>query len=75
MLLDPALVDLAPVRVLRLAENRIKFSICWDTFLYQRWNVAPTPSYDQGAVLALVTWAQRDDPRWFGAGSPTDQLQ
>jgi hypothetical protein len=25
------------------------------------------PSYDPGAVLALVTWAQRDDPHWFGA--------
>jgi hypothetical protein len=23
-----------------------------------------------GAVLALVTWAQRDDPHWFGARIP-----
>jgi hypothetical protein len=28
------------------------------------------PSYDQGAVVALVTWAQRDDPHWFGARIP-----
>jgi hypothetical protein len=26
--------------------------------------------YGQGAVLALVTWAQRDDPHWFGARIP-----
>lgn len=28
------------------------------------------PSYAEGAVLALVTWAQRDDPHWFGARIP-----
>jgi mono/diheme cytochrome c family protein len=28
------------------------------------------PSYEQGAVLALVTWFQRDDPHWFGARIP-----
>jgi hypothetical protein len=26
--------------------------------------------YPPGAVLSLVTWAQRDDPRWFGARIP-----
>ena len=26
--------------------------------------------YQAGAVLALVTWAQRDDPHWFGARIP-----
>jgi|HubBroStandDraft_1064217.scaffolds.fasta_scaffold23132_2 hypothetical protein len=26
--------------------------------------------YPPGAVLALVTWAQRDDPHWFGARIP-----
>jgi hypothetical protein len=26
--------------------------------------------YSSGAVLALVTWAQRDDPHWFGARIP-----
>ncbi len=26
--------------------------------------------YPSGAVLALVTWAQRDDPHWFGARIP-----
>jgi hypothetical protein len=26
--------------------------------------------YPAGAVLALVTWAQRDDPHWFGARIP-----
>lgn len=28
------------------------------------------PSYPPGAVLALVTWNQRDDPHWFGARIP-----
>jgi hypothetical protein len=28
------------------------------------------PSYPAGAVLALVTWVQRDDPHWFGARIP-----
>jgi Haem-binding domain/Cytochrome P460 len=27
-------------------------------------------AYPPGAVLALVTWAQRDDPHWFGARIP-----
>jgi hypothetical protein len=28
------------------------------------------PAYQAGAVLAIVTWAQRDDPHWFGARIP-----
>ena len=28
------------------------------------------PAYPEGAVLALVTWSQRDDPHWFGARIP-----
>jgi hypothetical protein len=28
------------------------------------------PAYSSGAVLALVTWVQRDDPHWFGARIP-----
>jgi hypothetical protein len=28
------------------------------------------PTYPPGAVLALVTWTQRDDPHWFGARIP-----
>jgi len=28
------------------------------------------PAYPAGAVLALVTWIQRDDPHWFGARIP-----
>ena len=28
------------------------------------------PNYPAGAVLALVTWVQRDDPHWFGARIP-----
>jgi len=28
------------------------------------------PAYPADAVLALVTWAQRDDPHWFGARIP-----
>ena len=27
---------------------------------------AQRPAYAPGAVLALVTWAQREDPHWFG---------
>jgi hypothetical protein len=32
------------------------------------------PSYPDGAVLSLVTWAQRDDPHWFGGRIP-DRVQ
>ena len=32
------------------------------------------PRYPAGAVLALVTWAQRDDPHWFGARIPSAPL-
>lgn len=32
--------------------------------------VAKRDTYPTGAVLALVTWAQRDDPHWFGARIP-----
>lgn len=28
------------------------------------------PKYSTGTVLALVTWAQRDDPHWFGGRIP-----
>jgi hypothetical protein len=31
---------------------------------------AAAPAYSAGAVLALVTWQQRDDPHWFGARIP-----
>jgi hypothetical protein len=31
-------------------------------------------SYPGGAVLALVTWAQREDPHWFGARIPDRPL-
>ncbi len=31
---------------------------------------ASGPAYAAGSVLALVTWAQRDDPHWFGARIP-----
>ncbi|MGD0894049.1 MAG: cytochrome P460 family protein [Terracidiphilus sp.] len=31
---------------------------------------AKPPAYAPGAVLALLTWAQRDDPHWFGARIP-----
>jgi mono/diheme cytochrome c family protein len=29
-------------------------------------------AYSPGAVLALVTWKQRDDPHWFGARIPDE---
>jgi hypothetical protein len=28
------------------------------------------PAYPAGAILALVTWSQREDPHWFGARIP-----
>jgi hypothetical protein len=28
------------------------------------------PKYQTGAVLALITWTQRDDPHWFGGRIP-----
>jgi cytochrome P460/heme-binding protein len=31
---------------------------------------APGLAYSSGSVLALVTWAQRDDPHWFGGRIP-----
>lgn len=31
-------------------------------------------AYAEGAVLALVTWAQRDDPHWFGARIPDSPI-
>ncbi|HWB97512.1 MAG TPA: cytochrome P460 family protein [Bryobacteraceae bacterium] len=35
-----------------------------------RARTAKGPAYTSGAVLALVTWTQRDDPHWFGARIP-----
>lgn len=32
------------------------------------------PAYPADTVLALVTWAQRDDPHWFGARIPDKPL-
>jgi Cytochrome P460/Haem-binding domain len=32
--------------------------------------MAQASQYPAGAVLSLVTWAQRDDPHWFGARIP-----
>jgi len=33
------------------------------------------PEYPAGTVLALVTWAQRDDPHWFGGRIPGTPLE
>lgn len=35
---------------------------------------AQAAQYPAGAVLALITWAQRDDPHWFGARIPDAPL-
>jgi hypothetical protein len=35
-----------------------------------RTSSSAAPAYPAGAVLALVTWVQRDDPHWFGARIP-----
>lgn len=35
---------------------------------------ANPPQYPAGSVLALVTWAQREDPHWFGARIPDAPL-
>jgi Haem-binding domain/Cytochrome P460 len=37
-------------------------------------NAAKNLTYPAGAVLALVTWEQRDDPHWFGARIPATPL-
>jgi len=37
-------------------------------------NAVQPPVYQDGAVVALVTWAQRDDPHWFGARIPDRPL-
>ncbi len=37
---------------------------------HQRTDTTETLAYPKGAVLALVTWVQRDDPHWFGARIP-----
>ena len=31
---------------------------------------ARLPSYRAGAILALITWSQREDPHWFGGRMP-----
>ena len=36
---------------------------------------AHSPRYPSGTVLALVTWAQRDDPHWFGGRIPDTPLK
>lgn len=36
--------------------------------------LAIAPAYPSGSVLALVTWAQRDDPHWFGGRIPNTPL-
>lgn len=35
---------------------------------------ATAPAYPSGSVLGLVTWAQRDDPHWFGGRIPNAPL-
>ena len=37
--------------------------------------VARPPVYPSGTVLALATWAQRDDPHWFGGRIPDTPLK
>ena len=37
-------------------------------------DTAMGPAYSAGSVLALVTWAQRGDPHWFGARIPDAPL-
>lgn len=34
------------------------------------YGMASAPMYPPGAVLALVSWRQREDPHWFGARIP-----
>lgn len=34
-----------------------------------------SPGHPTGAVLALVTWAERDDPHWFGGRIPDTPLR
>ena len=39
-----------------------------------REDAVAAPAYSKGAVVALVTWAPRDDPHWFGARIPDAPL-
>jgi hypothetical protein len=39
-----------------------------------RGDALSAPAYSTGSVLAVVTWAQRDDPHWFGARIPDTPL-
>jgi mono/diheme cytochrome c family protein len=38
--------------------------------VHARTSAGGAPAYPSGAVVALVTWVQRDDPHWFGARIP-----
>ena len=60
MLVDPANRTTATLYANETAANAV----------HPRASAAEAPAYPQGAVLALVTWAQRDDPHWFGARIP-----
>jgi hypothetical protein len=40
------------------------------TVIQARPSPARAPDYPAGSILALITWAQRDDPHWFGARIP-----
>jgi len=42
--------------------------------LHPRETDAGSQKYPAGAVLALITWIQRDDPHWFGARIPDTVL-
>jgi hypothetical protein len=48
-------------------KNHTMATLYGNDIASQTANGAP---YAAGAVLALVTWAQRDDPHWFGARIP-----
>jgi len=37
-------------------------------------NIGKPPAYPVGSVLALLTWAQREDPHWFGGRIPDRPL-
>jgi hypothetical protein len=60
MFIDPSDRTSATLYANRIAESALHPPV----------DAAEPPAYPEGAVLALVTWAQRDDPHWFGARIP-----
>ncbi|MGA9671151.1 MAG: cytochrome P460 family protein [Terracidiphilus sp.] len=58
-----------PITIYVDSRNRTMATLFGNDIAMQAVNARSdaAPAYQAGSVLALVTWAQRDDPHWFGA--------